>query len=400
MSAATGTETKNLIGRAEAIASIIAEDVDEAERLRRLTDRTVQAIKEQGLTGVWIPESLGGLEASPPEAFQLFEAVAKIHGSAAWNLWIWSTGARLSASLSEEGVEEMFTNGPDGAIGAGGLFPLVPAIPVEGGYRVTGRWPYCSGSGHAQWLGGGAIILENGMPRMTGNGIPEIAFVTFKREDVEIIDTWHVVGLRATGSNDVAVQNGFVPEHLVSSFGPGRQLGKHFQGPLYRYPLMAILAAPIGIIATGIAQRAIDEFIELAETKTVRTSPVQAKISENQAIQNDVAKAYGAVQSARSWLYEEVDNAWQTTLRGDPVAIEQRRNIQIAGTNATRSASYAVGLVHGAAGGTSVYQTSPIERCFRDVHAATQHAGTSPRTLESAGKLLLGLPSDNPLLLQ
>ncbi len=398
MTTETATEPKNLVARAQAIASIVAEDADAAERDRRLTDRTVEAMKEQGLIGIWAPKSLGGLEASPTEGFELFEELAKIHGSAAWNLWIWSTGGQLSATLSEEGIAEMFANGPNGAIGAGGLFPLNPAIPVEGGYRVTGRWPYCSGSGHAQWLGGGCAVLgEDGQPRMIMPGIPEMRFVTFPREEVEIIDTWHVVGLRATGSNDVTVEDGFMPEHRTSGFGPLAAKGKHFQGPLYRFPVMGTLAAPIGIIATGIAQHAIDEFIALAKTKTPRTS--QTKLTEMGAVQSDLAKAHAAVQSARAWLYEVVEDAWQATLRGDPVGLDKRRDLTLAATNATRSAAYAVDLAYAGAGGTAVYQTSPIERCFRDVHAATQHAGTSPRNFEGMGRLLLGMPPDNPLIL-
>ena len=398
MALATGTETKNLLARAEAIAPIVAEDIDQAERERRLTDRVVDAIKEQGLIGVWLPESLGGLEASPREAYELFETLAKVHGSTAWCVWIWSTGGQLASTLSDEGLAEMLGNGVNGSIGAGGIFPFNPAIPVDGGYVVTGRWPYASGSAHAEWLGGGTMVIEDGKPKMTPFGMPAIKFVTFPRDKVEIVDTWHVLGLRATSSNDVAVENAFVPEHLTSNFGVGVERGKHFQGPLYRFPVMAALAAPIGIICVGLATRAIEEFISLAKTKTVRTG--QALISDNTAIQNDVAKAYAAVQSARSWLYEEVDKAWETVLKGDDVSLDQRRNIQLAGTNATRSSAYAVDLVHAAAGGTAVYMKSPIERCFRDVHSATQHAGTSPRTLEGTGRLLLGLQPDNPMMLQ
>ncbi len=392
------TETKTLLDRAEALIPIVEEDLDESERERRLTNRIADKIKDEGLIGVWLPESLGGLESNPREAYELFERLAYVHGSTAWCVWIWSTAGQLAAGLSEEGLEAMFANGVNGSIGAGGIFPFNPAIPVDGGYVVTGRWPYASGSAHAQWLGGGAMVIEDGKPRMTPFGMPAMKFVTFPREKVEIIDTWHVLGLRATSSNDVAVENAFVPEYLASDFGAGSEMGKDFQGPLYRFPVLAALGAPIGIIAAGIATRAVDEFIKLAKGKTVRTS--QSLISENTAIQNDVAKAYAAVKSARAWLYEEVDKAWETVLRGDPVSVEQRINIQVAGTNATRSAAYTVDLMHAAAGGTAVYQRSPIERCFRDVHSATQHAGTSPRTLESTGRMLLGMQPDNPMFLQ
>ena len=396
MATATQTETKTLLERADAIAPIVEEDLDEAERERRLTDRTFEVMKDEGLLGVWVPESLGGLESTPREGFELFEAVARIHGSAAWNLWIWSTGAALSSSSSEESIAESYADGPPSAVGAGGIFPFNPAEVVEGGYRVTGRWPFCSGSSHAKWVGGGIMVMENGRPRMTPMGIPEMRFVTFPREEAEIIDTWHVVGLRATSSNDVAVKDAFAPEYRTSAFGAGTVRGKHFEGPLYHFPVMGILGAPIGIIATGIAQRAIDEFIKLAKTKTARTS--QARISDNTAIRNEVAKAHAAVQSARSWLYEKVDETWETVLRGDDVGLEQRRDLSLAGTNATRSAAYATDLVHTAAGGTSVFQTSPIERCFRDIHAATQHAGTSPRNFETLGGMLFGELPDNPLL--
>ncbi len=396
MATATGTETKSLLARAEAITPVVEEDLNEAERERRLTDRTFEAMKAEGLLGVWVPESLGGLESSPREGFELFEAVARVHGSAAWNLWIWSTGAALSSSSSEESIAESYADGPPSAVGAGGIFPFNPAEVVEGGYRVTGRWPFCSGSSHAKWVGGGIMVTENGRPRMTPMGIPEMRFVTFPREEAEVIDTWHVVGLRATSSNDVAVENAFAPEYRTSAFGGPSVRGKHFGGPLYRFPVMGILGAPIGIIATGIAQRAIDEFIQLAKTKTARTS--QARISENTAIRNEVAKAHAAVQSSRSWLYEMVDETWETVLRGDDVSLEQRRDLSLAGTNATRSAAYATDLVHTAAGGTSVFQTSPIERCFRDIHAATQHAGTSPRNFDTLGGMLFGELPDNPLL--
>ena len=391
------TETRDLVGRVATIAPKLAEEAEISERERRLTDRAVEAMKEQRLIGIWVPESLGGLEASPTEGFEMLEAVAKIDASTAWNLWIWSTVGQLSATLPEEGVAEMFANGPNGALGAGGIFPPNPATVVEGGYRVTGRWPFASGSGHAQWLGGGCMVIENGEPRMMMPGMPEIRFVTFPRQEVEIIDTWHVVGLRATGSNDIAVEDQFVPEHRTSAFGPMTPKGKHFQGPLYRFPVMGVLGGPIGAIALGIAQHAIDAFTELAATKTPRTT--QTPIKEMGVMQSDVAKARAAVQSARSWMFEVVENAWQATLRGDPVALDARSDLALAATNATRSAAYAVDLMYTAAGGTSVYQASPLERCFRDIHAATQHAGTSSRNFEATGRMLLGLAPDNPMLL-
>ncbi len=398
MTSGTATATTDLTARAKAIAPIVAEEADAAERDRRLTDRTVEAMKAQGLIGIWAPESLGGLEVSPGEGFRLFEEVAKTHASAAWNLWIWSTLGQFTATLSEEGVAELFADGPAEAIGAGGLFPLAPAAPVEGGYRVSGRWPYCSGSGHARWLGGGCTVLgEDGQPRMIMPGVPEIRFVTFRREEVEIIDTWHVVGLRATGSNDVAVENGFAPEHLTSGFGPLSPKGRHYQGPLYRFPILGALAAPIGAIALGTARHALDEFVKLAKSKTPNTS--QTKLTELGAVQHEVAEAHAAIESARVWLYETVEDAWQTTLAGQPVSMEQRRDLTLAAAHATRSASHAVGIAHVNAGGTAVYETSPIERCFRDVHAATQHAGTAPRAFAGAGRLLLGLTPDNPLIL-
>lgn len=394
----TETATMELTARAKAIAPVVAEEADAAERDRRLTDRTVEAMKEQRLIGVWAPESLGGLEAAPGEGFRLFEEVARTHASAAWNLWIWSTGGQLSATLSEEGIAEMYADGPNGAMGAGGLFPLAPATPVEGGYRVSGRWPYCSGSGHARWLGGGCAVLgEDGQPRMIMPGIPEIRFVTFRRAEVEIIDTWHVLGLRATGSNDVAVENGFAPQHLTSGFGPMASKGKHFQGPLYRFPILGVLGAPIGAIALGTARHALDEFVKLAKSKTPNTS--QTKLTELGAVQHAVAEAHAAIESARAWLYATVENAWRTTLAGQPVSMEQRRDLMLAAAHATRSASHAAGIAHVNAGGTAVYETSPIERCFRDVHAATQHAGTAPRAFASSGRLLFGLTPDNPLIL-
>ena len=193
--------------------------------------------------------------------------------------------------------------------------------------------------------------------------------VGVRRDEAQILDTWHVSGLAGSGSHDVVIENLFVPEKYTRAIGPAPK-GKHFQSPIYNYPFMAIFGSPIGSVATGIARGAIDEAIRVGTAKKPVTGDVALR--ERPVFQLHIADAIAAMNSAKAWHMQEVDSMWQTVAAGGVPDIEARARLTLASAHATRSAAHAVQLAYTACGGSANYKTSPLQRALRDVHATTQ----------------------------
>jgi len=229
----------------------------------------------------------------------------------------------------------------------------------------------------------------NVSPRPDGLVAP---FVLFDPADVELLDTWDVVGMRATGSTDYEVADAFVPE---GRWAEPMTTPPLVDASLYRFPFLGALAVGVSAVALGLARRAFDELVELAGSK--RPAQSNRTLAERAVVQVEVASAEAAFRSARAFVRERVEAAEAAALEG-PLDASHRRDIRLAATTSTLRAKEAVDLLYHAAGGSSVYRTSPLERVFRDVHVATQHGMVAPRTLEPLGRMALGLPTDTTML--
>jgi alkylation response protein AidB-like acyl-CoA dehydrogenase len=282
--------------------------------------------------------------------------------------------------------------GPDPSIViAGCLQPPGEAVVVDGGYRVSGRWPFASGCTHSAWLFGICQVIEHGAPRLLPNGQPERRTVYMPADQVEIIDTWHTTGLRGTGSHDICVREVLVPEERTYLAGApfGQAPGS---GPLYRaFPLLPAIE---GAFALGVAQRALDTFVELAAVKTAFGATVV--LNEQAHVQETAARAHALLRSARHWLYGAERELWEAVLAGDDGTPQQRADARLATVHAMHSAVAAVDLIHRAAGTTAIYARSPIERCFRDLHTAEADVAVGRGVVRTAGRVVLGLPANDP----
>jgi alkylation response protein AidB-like acyl-CoA dehydrogenase len=215
---------------------------------------------------------------------------------------------------------------------------------------------------------------------------------------VTIVDTWDVSGLVGTGSHDVVIEDVFVPEAYTCAFGPGMTpCSTYYQGMLYRYPLYALFALPISAVALGMAQGAIDTCLDLARTQTPGGS--STPLRERPMFQFRLAEAVALVRSARAWLHASVQQLWEALHTREQVPFAARADVLLAAANATRSAAAAVDILYTVAGAAANYRRSPLQRALRDIHAATQHMGTAPQQFESAGRMLVGLPPLQPLIL-
>jgi alkylation response protein AidB-like acyl-CoA dehydrogenase len=333
-----------------------------------------------------IPESLGGLELHPALSFEVFEALARADGATGWCVMIGAATAVTSAWLPESGARTIF-GAPD-VITGGVAAPAGRAERVEGGYRATGRWTWASGSQHCQWLVGGVVVTEGGKPRMVREGVPEIRQLFFPAEQVVLHDTWFASGLCGTGSGDMEVKDVFVPEEHSFSLMTDRP---RVQRPLFTFPVFGMLALGIPAVAIGIARRAMDELTALAGQKQLMLE--RRLLAARPAVQEAVADAEATLRSARAFALETIHATFDATARGE-VSVRQRAELRLSFTHATRSAARVVDRMYDAAGGTAVFRASPLQRCFRDIHAVTQHAMVAPAMLEIAGSVLLGVPTD------
>jgi indole-3-acetate monooxygenase len=394
---ADAPQLDQLLSAVHTLGPLIRDHADEAERNRRLSPVVVTALAEAGIFRMYTPRALGGFEVEPLTFYRVVEAIARLDGSTGWCVFIAGGNPLLGAYLADEAAEEVFGRDPRG-ITAGVVHPYGTAVASDGGYRVSGRWPYASGCQHSTWIFCCCNVFDGDRMRLTENGEPEVRLFFIPVGQVSIIDTWEVSGLAGTGSHDVAIEQVFVPAPYTCLFGPGmRPRCSYYRSPVYRYVLYASFALPIGAVALGIAQGAIDACFDLARSKI--PGGRATLLREQPMFQVRFAEAVALVRSSRAWLHAAVRHTWEALLATGEVSFEARAELLLAAANATRSAAWAVDILYTVAGASANYRRSPFQRALRDIHAATQHLGTAPQQFESAGRMLVGLQPLQPLIL-
>jgi alkylation response protein AidB-like acyl-CoA dehydrogenase len=375
------------VEQARRIAALASECAAEGEAERKLASDLVEALIEAGFFRLCVPASVGGGEATTATTVEVCEELARGDAAAGWCIAVMSTAGMLAAYIPEEAAREVYG---DARSVVGGVFaPKGRAIADGDAYTVTGRWPFSSGVDHCTWVMGGCIVEEDGSPRMLEGGRPDVELALFPKDDVEVIDTWHVSGLRATGSHDIAVEDLTVPRERAASVITGKPLAT---GALYAFPPFGLLALTIAGTALGIGRAAIEDLVALAGGKVPTGSG--RSLAERPVTQARIAEAEAMLLSGRAFLYEAIATAWEAAAEGDEVSVEQRAALRLAATHATAASAAAVDIAYDLGGGTSIYETSPLQKRFRDIHAATQHMLVGPSTWELTGRLMLGLPTD------
>ncbi len=383
---ATLTETNTWVEKARTLAPLIEQYRDQSENQRHLAKPVYEAMRELGLFKLWLPRSLGGEELDFRTVAETIEAVARMDGSAGWVLVIANQTAWMLGYLPQDAAAEMLSAKPDVTLGGSGQ-PNGIMTPVEGGYRVTGRWSFVSGGDHTGWLCGVSRIKDGDGFRMNEDGLPITRFPFFSSDQYEIIDTWHTTGLSATGSNDMQVEDAFVPEARALN---NMAKKSDFQaGTLFQTSFREIFGWPLAFTGLGIAAEAIDAFTDLAVNKT--PSRGTKRLAENDNIQMTLGRVMAKLNSGRSYLYAMCDRMWAEIEagRGDHEAL--LLEALVACSTAAESAADAVDLLRTAAGTSGIYEGNKIERCWRDVHMVTQHANLSPSNYVRIAALRLGL---------
>ncbi len=371
---------ESLVERARALQPLVASHAARAEAERTLPPELVRALADAGLFHVAVAASAGGAESDPRTQILVIEAIAQADGAAGWALMIGiECLGYASAALRPEVAKATIAEHPR-AIFSGALNPLGRAVRVPGGVRATGRWPFASGCQHSDWFWGQCLEDVDGQPRPLEILVPRSAY--------RVIDTWHVAGLRGSGSHDVEVTDVFVPDAYTTRVSVERL---RENGPLFRLPSFVRLAYNKVGVATGIARGALDEFIALASERVPRG--MRAPLRERHLAQDAIASAETLLRASRAFVFEAVDEAWQEVLAERTPTPKQRALVHLACSKAVSACARAVEIVHAAAGTPANFTACPLERRMRDVHVVGQHIVVSPAMVEPAARVLLGMES-------
>jgi alkylation response protein AidB-like acyl-CoA dehydrogenase len=372
-----------IIDAARDLAELIEAHADDGERLRRLPLPTVKALTDAGLMRMCVPAEYGGPEIDPVTMVEAIAAVAYADGAAGWCSMIASTTSSMAAFLPPETAREIY--GDPTAITGGVFAPngkgVATSVDGRAGFSVTGRWAWGSGTQHCRWVLGGSLC-DDGTFRLCW----------FPQSEATFHDTWYTTGMRGSGSLDYSVTDAFAPLERTMQPGVTRPF---VTTPLAMFPNFTLLAAGVSAVGLGVARRAIDELVDLAQGKKPQYS--SKTLAQSAFTQIEVARAEGQLRAATAFLLDELGRAWQTAVGGGDVSVEARTGIRLAATHAATVCAEVADTAFTLAGGTAVYDTSPLGRCLRDAHIVTQHIQTAPKLNETIGKLLLGVDVDTSM---
>lgn len=376
-----GAPPQDLDRAAQKLAPLARELAPKTEQERRLPDELVRELRASGLLRAGAPAAVGAAEAPPAVILRSAETVARGDASAGWCVSIAATSSLLGGWLPDAGLQNVF--GDPGQVAAGVWAPRGQARRVDGGYRVSGRWSFCSGIMHSEHMFGGCMVEGDApSPRVLGMAVSEL----------EVTDTWHTSGLRGTGSHDAVAEDVFVPqERGLWLLDPPTADGR-----LYRFPILAFFALSIAAAALGNARGAIDDLIELATVKVGQGS--SRTLAQRPATWSAVAQAEASLRAARALFYQAIDEAWDAADSTEPVSTDLRLGLRLAATHAVRTAADVAREMYDLGGGSAIYDTSPLQRRFRDAHSATAHFQVNPATWELTGRLLLDQPTETAML--
>jgi len=383
--------TDSPLETARKLAPMIRASAPETDALRELPRPLFEAMADAGLFRLALPRTLGGFEMDLPSYIQVIEELGKADASTGWVTNQVSIFATYAARMPTAAARAIWIDTPRSVV-ANTPQANAQAVVVPGGYRVTGRQGFSTGSRHASWLAAHATVTEQGRPRLD-EGQPEMRYCFVPRAQAEILDTWQVRGMRGTGTNHFAVDDVFVPEDRTVKSVTAPLIE---QGPLYRLPRTLVFASGDAAVALGTARSCLAAFTELASTKTPRA--MDALLRDQPLIQSEVGRAEARLRSGLAFLREAVREIWDAVLANGAVTLEQRAVLRLATTDGIRTAVAIVDMVYNMAGATAAYESSPIQRHFQDVHVMSQHLQARLAHYELVGRHWLGLKIDESRL--
>ena len=396
VSTAVITSLEDALSAIAQLGPIAREYAQKSEDTRHLSVEVVDAIAAAGLWGVFTPRCVGGSGHGALESqFEIIRAMAYEDSSAGWAIFICAgTPALLGAHLPAAGCDEIFA---DGIHPAAGVFnPGGGAQRVDGGWRVNGTWPFASGVGYAAWVMANAIVIgDDGRPEPGIAGLPQFHSFVVPADAVTIVDDWHVAGLRGTGSMSFTMQDLFVPEHRTFPFfGPAL-----IDEMPYRIPLFSYVSPGFVAMAVGLAQRAVDEIVQLLPTKIgpPHFQPASTEATKQVRLGRAIATV-GAVADATRALYRRIDAHAAEGADLADLSHAERVELRVRATAAVENCVEVVNDLFRLGGASSIYQPGVLQRVWRDINVLGQHLFLRDSNFEVAAKFAMDMDSASPFI--
>ncbi|MGD9891757.1 MAG: acyl-CoA dehydrogenase family protein [Dehalococcoidia bacterium] len=378
------TEAQSPLDRARALASRIRACAEAIEAERELPRPLFEALADAGFFHLALPRSLGCPEIDLPDYVRVIEELGKADASTAWIVNQGAIFATYAARMHHDVARAIWIDPPRSVV-ANTPQATAQAVVVPGGYRVTGRQGFATGCRHATWIAAHAQVVEDGRPRLQSNGMPEARFLFVPVAEAELLDTWHVRGLRGTGTHHFAVANAFVPAERTVLYD-GAPLVE--TGPLYRIPRTLVFASGDAAVALGVARAALETFGDLAGAKTPQWTA--GLLRDQPMVQAEVGRAEAHLRSGRAFLMEAVGEIWNLATSDVP-GPDQQAALRLATTHAIRLATEVVDAIYMASGATAIDESHALQRHFQDIHVITQHVQSRRSYYGSVGRHLLGI---------
>ena len=362
-----------------------------AEADRKMAPEVMSALVDAGMFRMWIPKALGGEEMTPNASLDVMEALARVDSATGWVVSNCVFISTLCQFLPPPVIEELLSD--PGAVICGSFVPPGTVRTDGDGYVLNGNWTLGSASHYASWLVTLNVLVDDNGPVLGEGGAPVSVLAFFDPKKATFLDTWYTLGLRATGSTNFTVENLEVPGEYAFFLGPWENRDGPFAAPLYRMGLImdAVRVARVGV---GIAQGALEDFIQLA---TAKTPAYTAKLTaDRETVQERAARAQALIQAARNTLGATVGEAWEAVQNGPRITGPTCVPMGLAASFALDASVQAVDLLYESGGSTAFRDESSLQGRFRDLQTLRQNAIASWSRYESLGKLILGRPSDWP----
>jgi alkylation response protein AidB-like acyl-CoA dehydrogenase len=374
-----------VLGVIRRVAAEAARRGDEIDQARKFPKDLFDQVAATGAFQVLAPKQYNGLELSLADMNEIVYEAARGNGSFGWLMMVGSAQGVGLGLFAEQTVARLMREHPRLRI-RGAIAPKGVAVPVDGGYMVSGQWPFASGGPNPDYIAGNCIVLHDGKPRIGPSGFPDAVIAMVRADEAEFLDTWHVLGMRGSDSCDFVIKDRFVPHaHAYNMY----EATTCFDTPSTRVPLRVGLSTGHCALALGVAQGAMDDITELAKTKRSAMNP-NARLADDVVFRDELGRRIVRLAAAKS-LMEQVT---QKLLAAGEVRRDLTPDLVLLGRlmshHITDHCAQIVDWAYTAAGSSSVYNGSSLQRRLRDIHVATQHAACHPEAYRSLGALALG----------
>jgi alkylation response protein AidB-like acyl-CoA dehydrogenase len=383
-----------IVRAAVALQPIARQYKDEIELGQRLPTPLVAQLREAGLYSLTVPRTLGGQQADPLTYVRVVELMAESVGSVGWNLANNGIVQLIALGLPDDGVQEVFAQGPDTIVAGTAVQGGGQAVPVDGGYRVSGRWRFGSGCQESSWMLGSFEILDNDQPRRGSDGRTKYWRGYFHRSECTVIDgSWDVAGVRGTGSFDWTVEDVFIPERriMVHAGAPLDNQWSRWPGISYDLPTQAWIGPHHSAVATGIARAGINALLDLAGGGKTPRGRDGTMLRDNPQVQDWVGRAEALLGAGQAYRSAAIADVWRTVAAGEETTLEQRARCRLASTHAGESARQALDLMYRAGGSSSYQRSQPLAEAWRDFNVVSQTVTVLPEWYPLGGRVFLGL---------